>query len=201
MDRQGPDQAIHKQRRKEIDRPFRIAAILTLSFTFIALWVAFVTTGDEPLEPGTLLSWLSSVVITLFLIGVLFLTGLAAASALEDRGWGSLRQSPAEVSTAIAAGVAVGATLGLVFSLRTMLWGGPALLRWTIVGLVTATVLAGSGQATGCAALGGLMLAALGAWAGIDRELTGRIDLIFTGWLVGTTVGAVGGTLWKVARR
>jgi hypothetical protein len=123
-----------------MNRPLRTAAILTLSFTFIALWIAFVTTGDEPLRPGGPRRWLLSVATTLLLIGTLFLTGLVTASAQEAGGWAGPRQKPAGASMAIAALVAVAALLGLVPSLRTVLWGGPAWLRWAIVGLATTTV-------------------------------------------------------------
>ncbi len=178
----------------------RTAAILALSFTFIALWIAFVTTGDEPPSyDWRPLRWLLSVVATLSLMGMLFLAGLAMASAQEAGGWGS-RQQPS-VSLGIAALLAVGALLGLVIALRAVLWGGPAGLRWAIVGLAVATVLLGSGRALGCAALGGLAWGALGAWAGANRDLVGRIDLIFTALLVGATLGALVGTLWRVGFR
>jgi len=87
-------------------------------------------------------------------MGTLFLIGLVMASAQEARGWAGSRQEPAGGWIAIAALVTVGALLGLVPSLRAVLWGGPAGLRWAIVGLATTTVLIGSGRARGCAVLG-----------------------------------------------
>ncbi len=54
---------------------------------------------------------------------------------------------------------------------------------------------------TGEVSQGGLAWGALGAWAGADRDLVGRIDLIFTALLVGATLGALGGTLWRVGFR
>ncbi len=184
-----------------MNRSLRTAAILTLSFTFIALWIAFVTTGDEPpSHDWRPLRWLLSVVATLSLMGMLFLAGLAMASAQEAGGWAGSRQQPS-VSLAIAALLAVGALLGLVSCLRAVLWGGPAWLRWAIVGLAVATVLLGSGGARGCAALGGRVGGGLGAWAGADRDLVGRIDLILTALLVGATLGALVGTLWMVGFR
>jgi hypothetical protein len=145
--------------------------------------------------------WLLSVATTLFLMGTLFLTGLVTASAQEDRGRSGSRQKPARASIAIAALVTVGALLGLVPSLRVLLWDGPAWLRWAIVGLATTAVLISSGRAIGFAVLGGLIWSAVGAWSGSGRDLVGRTDVILTGLMVGTAVGAVGGTLWMAGRR
>ncbi len=75
-----------------------------------------------------------------------------------------------------------------------MLWGGPAWLRWTIVGLATGGVLIVSGRALVYAALGGLI------WAGLDQDPVARTDLALIALMVGTTLGAVGGTLWTAGR-
>lgn len=172
-----------------MNRPFRTASLLTLIFTFVALWFAFVTSGDEPSASDWPLSWISPVLMTLFLMGALFLAELMLAST-RGTGW---QAGSAGTVTMLAALIAVGALLGLMFSLRAVLWGGPAWRRWAIVGLVTAAVLAGSGRALGCAVLAGLVWGALGMWAGAGQEPTGRVDLLLTGWMVGTTLGAVGG--------
>jgi hypothetical protein len=178
-----------------VNRPLRAASLLTLAFTFIALWIAFVTTGGEPPGSDRPLHGISALLTTLFLIGVLFLAGLMATS---DQNTG---EKSVGTWTMIAAIIAVGALLGLVYSLRVVLWGGSAWLRWAVAALVTVTILAVSGRALGCAALLGLIWGLLGAWAGAGQELTARVDLILTGSMVGATVGAVAGTLWKAGRR
>jgi hypothetical protein len=179
----------------------RAAAILTLLFTFIALWIAFVTTGDElPSSDWRPLRWLLSLAATFLLVGMLFPAGLVMASAQEFKGGLGFRKQPS-AALSIAALITIGALLGLVTTLRTVLWSGPAALRWAIVGLIVAGVLLGSGRALGCAMLGALVWGVLGVWSGAGRSLVDRVDLLFTGLLVGATLGAVGGTLWRVATR
>jgi hypothetical protein len=179
----------------------RSASLLTLAFTFIALWIAFVTTGGEPPGPEQPLQWTSALLMTLFLMGALFLAGLLATSDQKSRRSLSYRRESVGTWTMIAALIAVGALLGLVYALRVVLWGGPAWLRWAIAALVTVTILAVSGRALGCAALLGLIWGLLGVWAGAGQEPVARVDLILTGSMVGATVGAVAGTLWKAGRR
>jgi hypothetical protein len=101
----------------------------------------------------------------------------------------------------IAAFLLVVAVLALVQALIATLWGGPAWQRWAIVGLVTVTVIAGSGRAIGWALLGGLVWGAVGLFAGLGREPAGTVDFMLTGLFVGTTVGAVGGTILTAGRR
>jgi hypothetical protein len=67
--------------------------------------------------------------------------------------------------------------------------------------MVTLGVIAASGRAMGYALLGGLVWGALGFAVGFGREPTEAVDLLLTGVFVGTTVGAVGGTIWKGVRR
>jgi hypothetical protein len=179
----------------------RNASLLTLVFTFIALWIAFVTTGGEPPGPDPPRHGIPALLMTLFLVGALFLAGLMAISDQKTRRSPGHRREPVGTWTVLAALIAVGALLGLVYSLRALLWGGPAWLRWAIAALVTVTILAVSGRALGCAALLGLIWGLLGVWAGIGRKPTARVDLILTGLMVGATVGAVAGTLWRAGRR
>jgi len=40
------------------------------------------------------------------------------------------------------------------------------------------------------------LMGALGVWAGLGREPTGKVDLLLTSLMVGTTLGVVGRTLW-----
>lgn len=181
-------------------RPIRTAAIVTVSFIYGVLWVAFVTIGDEPPRSEGALHWLLSLSITLVLIGMLFLAGLIVAAAQKTGGWTGSRQKAFEVPTVIAALVTVGALLGLLPCLRAVLWGGPAWLRWVIVGAAIATLMIGSGRAVGWATLGGLIWIMLGVWRGGNRELADRIDMVLTDLMVGTTVGAVWGTLWSWRR-
>lgn len=178
-----------------MERSFRTAALLTLSVTYIALWVAFVTTGDQPPRSMDPSRWLLSAAASVFLIGILYVMGLFMASIAETSGR-SYRQGTLSFSTVVFALVSVGVLLGLVASLRAVLWGGPAWLRWAIVALATGVVVLGSGRAMGWAALGGVIWSGLGLWGGAGHDPIQRVDLILTGLMVGTTVGAVGGTLW-----
>jgi hypothetical protein len=178
-----------------MNRPFRTAAILTLSVTYIALWVAFVTTGDEPPESVEPSHWLLSAAASVFLVGIVYAMGLFMASIAEADAIGHPWGVPS-LSTVVFALVSVAALLGLVASLRSVLWGGPTWLRWAIVGLATGVMAMGSGRAIGWAAVGGLIWSGLGLWSGVGRDPIQRVDLMLTGLMVGTTVGAVGGTLW-----
>jgi len=81
-----------------------------------------------------------------------------------------------------------------------VLWGGPVVLRWTIVSLAIVALVIGSGRAMGWAVVGGLICSAVGIWSGGRRSPVGRIDLILTTLMVGTTIGAVLGTLWGKGR-
>jgi hypothetical protein len=179
-----------------MERPFRTAGLLTVSITYLSLWVAFVTTGDQPprsVEPSR---WLLSAAASVFLVGILYVTGLFMASVAETTGRGYPQGVPS-FSTVVFALVSVGVLLGLVASLGAVLWGGPAWLWWAVVALATVVVALGSGRALGWAALGGLIWSGLGLWSGAGYHPIERVDLILTGLMVGTTVGAVGGTLWR----
>jgi len=173
----------------------RPAAMLTLAFTYIALWIAFVITAGQPLGSDRPLRWPLSLATIPLLMGMLFLALRVAASVQGSGGWSGDRYISAGAAMAIAALVTIGTMLGLVASLRVVLWGGPDWLRWTIVGLATVAVLIGSGRAMVYAALGGLIWGALVAWIGIDRGTVARTDLVLTALMVGTTLGALGGTL------
>lgn len=173
-------------------RPLRTAAILTLVFTYEALWIAFVTTGEERLRSEGGSQWVISLAITLVLIGMLFLAGWIIASS--ERGGAG--QKPIVLSTVIAALLTVGALLGLVPYMRAVLWGGPAWLRWGIVGTAIAALVIGSGRAVVWTVLVGLIWVGLGMWRGYDRGLSERLDTILVDLMVGATVGAVLGTLW-----
>jgi hypothetical protein len=178
--------------RKFMKHPLRTAAILALVFTYGALWIAFVTTGEGRLKSEGGSQWVISLVITLVLIGMLFLAGWIIASS--ERGGAG--QKPLELSTVIAVLLTVGALLGLVPYLRAVLWGGPAWLRWVIVGTAIAALVIGSGRAVVWTVLAGLIGIGLGMWRGHDRGLSERLDTILTDLMVGATVGAVLGTLW-----
>jgi hypothetical protein len=178
-----------------MNRPFRTAAILTLSVIYIALWVAFVTTGGEPPESAEPSHWLLSAAASVFLVGIVYAMGLFMASIEEADARGHPPGAP-DLSTVVFALVSVAALLGLVASLRSVLWGGPTWLRWAVVALATAVVAMGSGRAMGWAALGGLVWSGLGLWSGAGRSPIQRVDLVLTGLMVGTTLGAVGGTVW-----
>ncbi len=111
--------------------PFRTASLLTLIVAFSALWFAFVMSGDESAS-----DWprdkISPVLMTLFLMGPLFIAGLMLAST-RGTGW---QAGSATTITMLAALITVGALLGLMFSLKAVLWGGPASdasqrARWT----------------------------------------------------------------------
>jgi hypothetical protein len=179
----------------------RTAGILTFVFSFIALWIAFVLAGGDQPDVDWPVSWLHPGAASLILMVLLFWAGYTAASDQKTRKYMNSSQKSVRVPTVIAALVVVGALLALVYSMRALLWGGPAWLRWTIVGMFTTAVLLGSGRALGCAGLGALCWVALGFYVGIGRESIGRMDLIFVGLMVGTTVGAVAGTLWNAFRR
>jgi hypothetical protein len=173
-------------------RPLRTAAILTLVFTYGALWLAFVTTGEERLRSEGGSQWIISLAITLVLIGMLFLAGWIIASS--ERGGAG--QKPLGLSTVIAALLTVGALLGLVPYLRVVLWSGPVWFRWVIVGTAIAALVIGSGRAVVWTVLAGLIWVGLGMWRGYDRGLSERMDMILTDVMLGATVGAVLGTLW-----
>jgi hypothetical protein len=102
--------------------------------------------------------------------------------------------------TAFAALVTVGALLGLVASLKVLVFGGPAWLTWVILGLAAGGVVIGSGRAMGCAALGGLIWSGVTLWSGMGQDAIRRVDLVLTSLLVGVMAGAEGGTLWEVRR-
>ena len=176
------------------------ARLLTLVFTFGALWIAFVMrpTADQPLAWS--LPWLPPLAATVLLMGVLFLAGLMVRS---DRELGALAASRKPAMTGqmlVAALLIVGALLALVHSLTAALWGGPAWQRWAIVGLVTVTTIAGSGRAIGWALVGGLLGGALGFYTAFGREPTEAVDLFLTGIFVWLTIGAVAGTIWRGVR-
>ena len=180
-----------------MDKRIRTAVLLTLAFSFIALWIAFVWADDRLREIDWPLSWLPPVPATILLIGGLFLAGLVVASMP-----GTLFQAGGSQTLMglVAALVVVGAVLGLVPSLAAVLWGGLAWRRWIIVALALATVIVGSGRAMGCAVLAGLVWGAFGALIGLGRAPTEIVDLVLTGALVGVTLGAVGGTILKARR-
>lgn len=121
--RQPPVQAGH-----DMNRPFRTAAIMTLWATYGALWVVVVMMGRPPTTSQGTLRWPLSLAATLFLMGTLFVVGLLMASPARARGVRSQRQVPRR-ATVVAALVTVGALLGLVASLRTVVFGGPALAQ------------------------------------------------------------------------
>lgn len=152
-----------------MNRPFRTAAILTLSVTYVALWVAFVTTGDQPPRSAEPSRWLLSAAASVFLVGIVYVMGLFMASIAEADAMGHPQGVPS-LSTVVFALVSVAALLGLVASLRAVVWGGPAWLRWAIVALATVGVVIGSGRAMGWAAVGGLIWSGLGLWSGAGRE-------------------------------
>jgi hypothetical protein len=179
----------------------RRAGILTFVFAYGALWIAFVMAGDRSAEADWPLRWLPPAVAVILLVGTLFLAGLMAMPDAEmRRQTGSSPVSPI-ARQAVAAVLMVGAVLGLVSALEALLWGGPDWLRWTIVGLAIVTVIAGSGRAIGCAALGGLLWGAVAMAISANREPTDKIDLILTALLVGVTIGAVGGTILRGSRQ
>lgn len=177
------------------------ASLLTLAFTFIALWIAFVNapTEDQPVKWS--LPWLPPLVATLLLMGALFLAGLMVRSDQELGAMATSRQPTMKVQLLVTALLVVVAVLALVQAMTATLWGGPAWQRWAIVGLVTVTVIVGSGRAVGWALLSGLVWGALGLFVGLGREPTGTVDMLLTGIFVGTTVGAVGGTILTAGRR
>jgi hypothetical protein len=179
----------------------RTATVLAFAFTFIALWIAFVTMGDEPLDAEWPLPWLPPFLATILLIGALFLAGLMVRSDQELRTQVSSAKATTAVQMFVAALVVVGAVLGLVTSLRFVLWGGPTWQRWAIIGLAIATLLAGSGRAMGRAVIAGLVWAAFGTYIGRKRAPTELVDLFLTGLFVGTTVGAVAGTILLASLR
>ena len=179
----------------------RTASLLTLAFTFIALWIAFVNAPAEDQGVDWPLPWLPPLAATVALMGVLFLAGLMVRSDRELGAMAASRQPTMKVQLLVAALLAVVAVLALVQAMIATLWGGPAWQRWAIVVLVTVTVIAGSGRAVGWALLGGLVWGALGLFIGLGRELTGTVDLLLTGVFVGTTIGAVGGTILTAGRR
>jgi len=169
----------------------RTAAILALVFTYGALWIAFVTTGEARLRSEGGSQWIISLVITLVLIGMLFLAGWIIAS----REWGGVGRTQPELSTVIIAVIIVGALLGLVPSMRTVLWGGPALFRWVVVGTAIAALVIGSGRAVIWTIAGSLIWIGLGMYRGYDQVLNERMDMILTDLMLGATLGAVLGTL------
>jgi hypothetical protein len=177
------------------------ASLLTLAFTFIALWIAFVNAPAEDQVVDWPLPWLSPLAATVLLMGMLFLAGLMVRSDRELGAMAATRQPTMKVQLLVAALLLVVAVLALVQALIATLWGGPAWQRWAIVGLVTMTVIAGSGRAVGWALIGGLVWGALGLFVGLGREPTGTVDMLLTGIFVGTTVGAVGGTILTASRR
>lgn len=173
-------------------RSLRTAAILAVVFTYGALWIAFVTTGEDRLRTEGGLQWIISLAITLVLIGMLFLAGWIIASS----EWGGAGQKPSELSTVIVAVIIVGALLGLVPSMRAVLWDGPAWFRWVIVGTAIAALVIGSGRAVVWTIVASLIWVGLGIYRGYDRGLTARMDMILTDLMLGATAGAVLGTLW-----
>jgi hypothetical protein len=181
--------------------------VLTFSLVFIALWVAFMTAGGEPQGYEGAMSLPVALGVTLALVFVLYLVGLRVATSGDVRSWNGLRHRRG-LPIALTALVAVGAMLGLVASLRALLWGGPLWLRWSIVAFTVVVMVIGSGRAWRWAVVGGMVWAALGVWSGIDRDPTGTwhiraqsIDLLLTGALTGTTLGALVGILVTSRRR
>ena len=154
-------------------------------FTYAALWIAFMTTGDQRLRSKGVLQWLISLAITLVLIGMLFLAGWLMASS-EREGTG---QNPLGLSILIVALLIVGALLGLVPYMQRVLWGGPAWFRWLIVGTAIIVLVIGSGRAFAWTVLAGMIWVGLGMWRGYDRGLSARMDIILTDLMLGTTVG------------
>ncbi len=61
---------------QRMNHPLRAASFLTLIVAFIALWFAFVTSGDEPASDWPLAK-ISPVLMTLFLMGALGCAALA----------------------------------------------------------------------------------------------------------------------------
>lgn len=175
----------------------RAAKVLTLALGYGALWVAFVTTGGEPIavEGGALL-WMASILSSVVLMGALFLTARFLACGRRNSGRMERAGNLPALSTVVAALVTVGALLGLVPSLRVALWGGPSWLRWGVVAIATGGVMIGSGRAMTWAVLGGIVWALVGVWSGAHRDVAARVDLILTMLMVGTSLGAVLGTLW-----
>jgi Trk-type K+ transport system membrane component len=102
---------------------------------------------------------------------------------------------------AIVALVSVGAVLGLVAAFRVLLWGGPAGLRWTVLGVANVALLIGSGRARVYTVLGGMILSGYAAWAGLDQDWTVRLDLVLTSLMMGMTIGAIAGAVWQAGQQ
>lgn len=173
---------------KRIHRPAASFAFMT---TYLAFWFAFVTTGDTMARSIGFPRWALSLAASLLLMALLFLAGSVIASSPPS--WGRAGQQPVRASTVIVALVVVGALLGLMATLRIVLWGGPPLVRWILVGLAVGALVIGSGRAWPWAVLGGLLCSLLGIWGGAGQPLVHRIDHVLTTLMVGATVGAVAG--------
>jgi hypothetical protein len=176
-------------------------APLTYVFVYGALWIAFVMTGGERQVVDVDLSWPLGAAATVILVGVLRVIGRYISSTRRSLGWNGYRRRPGPAAIAIVALVLAATELGLVVALRSMLWRGPTWLRWSVVGLAIFTMVVSSGRAWRWAVVLGLLWSALGVWAGADRDRIGRVDLVLSGAMVGTTLGAVIGTLVKSGGR
>jgi hypothetical protein len=174
----------------------RTAAILALVFTYGVLWIAFVATGDARLRSEGGLQWIIALLITLLLIGMLFLAGWIITS----REWKGVGRTQPQFSTVIVAVLIVGALIGLVPSMRVVLWGGPAWFRWIVVGTAIAALVIGSGRAVIWTIAGSIIWIGLGMYRGYDQVLIERMDMILTDLMLGATVGAVVGILWGWGR-
>ncbi|MBN1996994.1 hypothetical protein JW935_05535 [candidate division KSB1 bacterium] len=175
----------------------RTATVLTVVCGYVALWIAFVVAGENPPTSTGSPHRFFAVTAVPVLIGILFLAGLILASTRGGDEWPDSRPKPAVTWMPVAVLLIIGTMFGLVAAFKIVLWFGPVWVRWAIVGMAVTIVLIGSGRALGCAALGGVIWGALGVWVGSGREMTGRIDLILTGIMVGTMLGSVIGTLLK----
>jgi hypothetical protein len=167
-------------------RCIRTGAIYAGTFAYGALWIALVLTREMPLSPERAARWPLSAALLPVWIGVLWAAGWALAGQ---------RVTSSPTWAVIAAMVTVATMLYLVSAWRAVLWGGPPGLRWAVAGLaVVATILA-SGRAKGWAMVGGAIWSGLGVFWWGELAWGDRIDALLTTLLVGTALGALGGTL------